>query len=191
MANSQNISVGKPLVGGAVYRGAVSATLPTSALTTLSADFTSLGFISEDGLTNESTFSSTEFKDWGGNVVMTSLDEKKDTFKFKLIESLNVDVLKTIFGDSNVSGSLAEGITVNVKATELDTSAYVIDMLMTGGYIKRIVIPKGKISEVAEVTYKKDEVVGYECTITALLDDSDNSHYEYIAKPETSVASEE
>lgn len=183
MANAQYVSTGKPLVGGAIYRAPFGTSLPDDALEELNAAFKSLGYVSEDGLSNANTKSSKEHKDWSGATVMTTLEEKTDNFKFKLIESLNVEVLKTVFGDANVSGDLATGITIKANASEDDLSSYVVDMISTGGYVRRVVIPCAKISEVAEIVYKKDEVVGYDCTLSALLDSDDNSHYEYIQKP--------
>lgn len=182
MANTvTNVSAGKPGTGGAVNVGATSATLPTATGTTLTG-FTSLGYISEDGLTNENSIESEEIKAWGGDVVLSPQTSKTDTFKFTLMEVLNVDVLKEIYGASNVSGTLAgtNGITVNANSTELTERAWVIDMIMRNNVAKRVVIPKGKITEIGEIAYKDNEATGYEITITAFPDSSNNTHYEYM-----------
>lgn len=105
---------------------------------------------------------------------------KNDTFKFKLIEALNTDVLATVYGSGNVSGALATGIKVSANAKELESAEYVIEIILRNGIAKRIVIPEGKISEVGEITYKDDELIAYEITVTALPDDDGNTHYEYI-----------
>lgn len=180
MANTvTNVSAGKPKVGGAINVADTSATLPTTVSAALTG-FTALGYVSEDGLTNQNTIESEDIKAWGGDTVLVIQTEKTDTFGLTLIEVLNVDVLKIVFGDTNVSGTLADGITVNVNATELPEKAWVIDMVMRGGALKRIVIPRAKVSEIGEVTYTDNEAVGYELTLTALPDASGNTHYEYI-----------
>lgn len=175
-----NVSAAKPKVGGAVYVAPLNSTLPTDATTALDAAFVSLGYISEDGLTNSNTASTEDVKAWGGDVVATLQTEKPDTFKFKLIESYNTDVLKTVYGSSNVTGTLATGITVTANADEQTPQEWAIEMVLSGGINKRVVIPNGKVTEVADIVYSDGEVIGYEVTVKAYPDSSENTHYEYI-----------
>ena len=46
MATVSNVSVGKPAVGGAIYRAAKGTTLPTDATTALGSSFKQLGYVS-------------------------------------------------------------------------------------------------------------------------------------------------
>ena len=182
MANTANyVTAGKPRIAGSVYRGATSVTLPTTADAAISTtDFKSLGYISEDGVTNNNSPETEDIKAWGGDIVLNTLTGKEDKFTFKLIEAMNTDVLKAVYGDSNVSGDLSNGITVHAKAAENGGSAYVIDMVLKNNVLKRIVIPNATVSEVSEIAYKDNEAVGYQITLTAVPDASGNTHHEYI-----------
>lgn len=180
MATVTNVSVGKPAIGGAVSVADYGTTLPTSATTTLSGSFTNLGYISEDGLTNANSMESENIKAWGSDIVYNYQTGKEDTFTFTLIEGLNPDVLATVYGATNVSGTLSTGITVKANTTELDAHVWVVDMILRGGVLKRIVIPNGKVSEIGEITYADEEAIGYEITVTAMPGSDGDTHKEYI-----------
>ena len=180
MADSSNVSTGKPKVGGAIFRAPVGTTLPTSATATLAQDFMDMGYVSEDGITNNNSTESENIKAWGGDIVMTSTTEKTDTWQGTFIESLNVEVLQTVYGDSNVTGDLTTGIVVTANATEAEEHSWVFEMVLKGGVKKRVVLPSAKVSELGETVYKDDEAVGYDVTLTALPDTSGNTHYEYM-----------
>lgn len=174
------VSAARPSTGGAVYRAdSASATLPTSTTGTLTG-FTSLGYVSDAGIVNSNTASTTNVKAFGGDNVISLQTDKPDTFKFKLIEVLSDDVLKAVYGDTNVTGDLSTGITVNANTKAVEERAYVFDMILRDGTAKRIVVPRGQVQSVSDITYSDSECIGFELTILAIPDASGNSHYEYI-----------
>lgn len=179
MPNSANVTAGKPKIGGAVYRAPLGTALPTDAVTALNEAFVDMGYVSEDGVTNSNTIESDDVKAWGGDTVLSLQTDKTDTFAMTLIESMNINVLKAVFGDSNVTGTLADGIVVKANADEQEDAAWVIDMIARGNVKHRVVIPSGKISEVGDTVYSDTEAVGFEVTVTAIQDTDGNTHYEY------------
>lgn len=180
MPDAVKVTVGKPKRGGAIFRAPLGTALPTGTADELNEAFQELGYVSEDGLVNANSPESDSIKAWGGDTVYTYQSVKSDTFKFTLIEALNVEALKAVYGDANVTGSMADGITVKANSDEQQESTWVIDLILRGNVAKRIVVPCAKVSEVGEISYKDDEAVGYETTITASPDADGNTHYEYI-----------
>lgn len=178
-----NVSAGKPAVSSGIWVAPIGTALPTDATANLNAAFKALGYASEDGLTNENSMETDNLRAWGGDVVLPYQTGKDDTFKFTLIESLNVEVLKTVYGSSNVTGDIETGITVKANADEAEDKAWVFEIIMRGGALKRMVVPCARISEIGEINYTDEDAIGYEITITATPDSTGQTHYEYIHGP--------
>ena len=184
MSNDRNkVSTGKPKITGAVFCAPLGTTLPTSPDDTLNAAFKNMGYISDAGITNSKTRDTTEIKAWGGDVVAVTQDKKTDQFKMKFIEVLNQDMLKVVYGDSNVVGTdLATGIALHENSNELGHYAWVIDRILTNGVRSRTVIADGQPTSIEDVSYVDNDVIGYDTTIqaypaTALNGDT---HIEYL-----------
>lgn len=180
-ANAQLTSVGKPKIGGAVFRAPLGTTLPTDAKTALSEAYINMGYVSDEGMTNSKSRESTEIKAWGGDKVRDAQTSKTDTFQGKFIEQRNLEVLKAAHGDDNVS-ELSGMITIRENAKELDKAVWVIDQILNEGYLKRIIIPEGMVTNVGDVTYKDDEIIGYDLTISAYphAEYENDTHREFI-----------
>jgi hypothetical protein len=179
MPSSSNVSAGKPKVTGAIFIAPTGTTLPTDSTTALNSAFVELGYASDAGVVNSESRETETIKAWGGDTVLKPFTGKEDTFQFTLIEALNVNALKLIYGDSNVTGDLTNGISIKSAAEDLDYHSFVIEMVLNGA-VKRIVIPSAKVTEVGDITYADGEAIGYDTTLSAVPDAAGGTHYEYI-----------
>lgn len=181
---SNLVSAAKPSVSGVAHFAPAGTTLPTDATSTLASTYVSLGYVSEDGIANTLGRSVESIKDMGGNEVLTVQTEFSDTFKLTLICSKSVDVKKAVYGDSKVTGTLANGITTDVSADELDYKVWVFDLVLSDGDVQRIVIPSAKVTEIDDISYKNSEAIGYGITLKAQpISGTNTYHKEYLKTP--------
>lgn len=183
MSEVKHVTAAKPKTGGAIYVAPVGTPLPTDAISDLDAAFRGMGYVSEDGTTNDTEMETENIKAWGGDTVLVTRTSREDTFGFTLIEALSVAVLQYVYGAANVSGTLESGIEIKVNNKVDEAVSVVIDMILNGGVLKRIVVPNGSVSDVGTITYRDNEPVGYETTLSCVPDTAENTHYEYIIKP--------
>lgn len=186
MPTASNVLVGKPLASGGILTADVSdatATLPTDATAVLAPAFKASGYASSDGVTQTIGTDSTEIKAWGGDTVRTVQTSHKLTYKVKIIETTKVN-LALYYGDTNVVETAADAShglrrTVLINAAELPHKKWVV-AVKDGKNTIRIVVPDGQITDRGDITYKDDEAIAYEATITCYADASGNKAYLYL-----------
>ena len=175
-----NVSTGKPKISGAVFRAPLGTTLPTDATTALDNAFVCLGYVSEDGLENSNDMEVSAIKAWGGMIVYRSLTELNDNFAFTLIESENTDVLKAVYGDSNVTIDAHGNASIAVKAEDPEEAVWVFELALRNNRAKRIVIADGAITSREAITYNDSDAIGYGVTVSAYPDATGKTHDEYL-----------
>lgn len=187
-ANStENVSVGKGIKGGYFYSAPTSAALPTDFTAKLASGWVLLGYVSEDGVTEGTDEDTTDVVDMNGDTVLSEQASYTKTFQIKLIET-KASVLKEYFGEGAVTDA-AGVIEVVEKAGARTYRAYALDLVLSGKRPERIVVPKGKVTEVGEITYAAGEVIGYEITVTAFPDEDGAFTRRYVKSTETQGAS--
>lgn len=181
MANiATNVSTGKPNIAGAVYVAPKGTTDPAGTSVASNEAFTCLGYVSEDGVENANDMDVSSIKAWGGAIVYRSLTELDDNFKLALIESENIEVLKNVYGDDNVSDESGTTV-VDVKADDPQEKMWVFEMALRGNKKKQIVIPDGAVTSREAIAYNDSDAIAYGITVSAYPDANGSTHKEYIS----------
>ena len=85
MNDSSNVSFGKPKATGALFVAPAGTTLPTTASASLDAAFKGLGYVSEEGLVNNTETDVEDTFAWGGDNVLSGQTTYAEMFTFNLI----------------------------------------------------------------------------------------------------------
>jgi hypothetical protein len=154
---AENVVVG---ITGEVYVGPTSATAPTSSTETLSG-FTSLGYVSADGVEFGVEKSTNQIRAWqNADLVREVITEGTVTYAFSLLETTE-DVIETFFGSSIIDGK------VELNPTNTGgRKSFVLD-IVDGDKVIRHYIPAGEILSVEAQTVQNGEAVAYGVTVTA------------------------
>ena len=171
-----NIVNGKPLATGGVLVAPLGTAMPTNASTALAAAYKAVGYVGEDGVTEGGDRTTEKVKAWGGDIVKVLQTDHSLTFAFTMIETLNVDALKAIYGSANVTSTAATASSgtlqsINMTGAVLPHQVWAIEV-RDGNAKVRIALKDGQITEVGEVTYNDGSVVGYPVTVEAFPDSS-------------------
>lgn len=131
--NKGNITIGLPKPGGAIYFAPLGTPLPTNASDSLSDAFVNLGYVTADGVTENTSEENNEIQAWGPETVMMSQTSYGKTMTFNLLETCRVAVLQFIYGKENVTvnedGSMSWGDT----GKQLPRGVLVVDTLQNNG----------------------------------------------------------
>lgn len=164
--------------GGYAWVAPYGTALPTDAVTAIPEAFESLGYISEDGLTNTTDTDSEDYKDWAGDVIQSAQTSYAESYQASFLES-RASVLRVVYGDANVDDDGNGSIAVRHNGSFNEERSYIFESLVTTTLIKRTVIPRGAIFERDDVAETSEDLLAYTPTIKALPDSSGNTSYVY------------
>lgn len=181
LGDTKNVLVGVPdSVGGLwvadIVSDAGTTVTPDADLETLG--FKAVGFIGEDGVTETSERDTEKIKAWGGDTIRVVQNEHTQTFSFQLSEAANVDVLKLVYGDENVTETDGT-IKVEQNAKVLGHKTWVMKVL-DGDNVVTKVIPDAQITETSDITWVHSDIVRFEVTLECFPDEDGNKVYSYI-----------
>jgi len=131
--NKDNITIGLPKPGGAIYFAPSGTTLPTNAADSLSENFVNLGYITEDGVTVSDSEENNEINSWGPETVMIAQSSYGQNLTFNLLESCRESALQFIYGKDNVKIEENGSLRARTTGQQLARGVLVVDTLQNNG----------------------------------------------------------
>lgn len=173
---------------GGGWVAAVGTPAPASPLEQPIAPWEPLGAISDDGLVYGFDEDSQQFTPWGlTSPFRTTITQSIRTFQLTLWETARVAVQSVMY--RLPAGELEpgeEGVThfAETASPIPDRRAWWF-LVMDGDTARGFYVPQGEVSDRSDVTFKQDEMSGYQITVTAYPDDAGNTVYHADKVPET------
>lgn len=164
--NTQNVSVGKGVVGGYLFSAPAGTTLPTDYSTALANTFVNLGYVTDDGATFSTDTDSNTFKDLNGDDIATSSGGKTRTLNVQLAE-VKADSLKEAFGQDAVTVDSQTGtITITHNNSDMPHRVVVLELVLRDGRRWRRVLPDAQVTEWGDLTVLYSDLVTFDITYT-------------------------
>lgn len=186
-SKTENVLTALPRATGALLRAPKGTALPTSARVDLDeAPFTAfvdLGYIGEEGFTQSESRDTEKKKALGGKVVKVLQTDYSLTIQFAFLESANADVLKSIWGEENVTVRPDGEIVVRKNSKQSPHAAWIIDTY-DGDTLNRGTIADGQIIETDDIVKVHTDTIMYTVTMECFEDANGDNMVEYIAKVE-------
>ena len=184
--NQANVSSAKGVKGGYIFSAPLGTELPTDIKTKLDPAFKCLGFLSEDGYVESVDEDADDINDMNGDVMDSTNSKRVESAQLTFAE-IKAATLKRQYGDANVTDENGL-ITVKHNADSHDVFAYVLDLVLKNNRRWRKVVPKGKSSELDDLTIASSELCQRALTMKYLTDEQGNTCYDYYESTETQAA---
>lgn len=187
--NTGNVSVGRGVKGGYLFRAPLGTPLPTAYDTTaddLDPAFENLGYVTDDGFVNAIETDGEDFKDLNGDTIEHATSEYTETAVFSLAEQ-RASSLAMEYGEGNVLDSDGQ-ITARHRSDDKEHFSLVGLFILKNGRRQTTVIPDAQVTEVGEKTYTASELVCRELTVTCYPDGDGDHVIDYIESTETESA---
>jgi len=154
--------------------GAAVPTRPTTLTAALPAGLYAMGAISDDGLTYAFDEDNEQFQAWGQLAPFrTEITRSTRTFQLTLWET-NRPIVKSVMYRLPVADVTADETErtyafAETSAPTPDRRTWLIDVI-DGASLERFFVPHGEVTDRDDVTFRNDEMSGFNITITAYPD---------------------
>ena len=168
---SNNVNLGIGNASGYFYHAPKDTALPASPLTSLAEAWKEVGYIAEDGITWSTGRSSEPLKDWANKIRRQLQSESTGTVAAPII-STTAEVLKTIFGESNVTASAAStthGALTSVAVGEgvVSGEEAFLFIMKDGDDALMLGTTCGYITALDDITFAPGSVITWNATVSA------------------------
>jgi len=175
---------GKPKVGGSLFRAPAGTPYPTDEKTPLPAAYVSQGYLESSGFSKSIKKAYKSIAAYGGDEVENLRTEHGVSIKFSLIEVLNPNVVKTVYGaDVTVTPATATSGTKTAVAytgeDDEENSVWVAEFAYRKK-VKRVVLTNCQ-DVTADFTeeYKDDEIISWPREFVCYKNDAGVHFFEY------------
>lgn len=172
MNNKDNITVGLPKPGGALFWAPEGTPLPTSADAALPAAYVNLGYVTEDGLTSTVAEEGSDIAAWGPEIVGRTQTNYAKTYTFSLLETARVAALQFVYGKDNVVLDGDGQIQIDETGEQLPRGVLVCDTLQNNGgatpRIKRQILGDAQFTDRSgDQTHNNSDAVNFAVNVAA------------------------
>jgi hypothetical protein len=176
---------------GGLWVAAVGTVAPDSPLTQPATPWEPLGAISDDGVVYGFNEDNAEFTPWGLTAPFRSTITKSiRTFKFTLWETARTTAMSVMYRipEADLAPDGVSGLTsyAETASPSVDRRAWWL-AVFDGDTARGMYVPQAEVSDRADVTFKQNELAGFEITLTAYPDDAGNTVYHTDKLPATPV----
>lgn len=170
LLDPENVRIG---ITGALYKAPTGSTAPTDAATALDAAFVNLGYVSDDGISENWEDSVNDVIAWqNGTHVRSAITESKFGLELSLLETKGA-VLEMFHRGSTMVEVAVDNFQLDVKPTVADPSAWVLDVI-DGTKLIRLYIGLGEVVERGEISYANGGAAMYPITLRGFPDTNGN-----------------
>lgn len=172
MNDKDNVTIGRPKEGGAIFFAPAGTSLPTNATTSLSAAYVCLGYVTEDGVTESVTEEGDDIQAWGPEDVMHSQTSYGKTLTLNLLETSKPAVLQFVYGKENVTVNADGSLKWRDTGKILPRGVFVVETLHNNGgdtprYHRKIYGDSQFVDRSGDHTYNNSDPLSFPVVVKA------------------------
>ena len=168
-SNAVNLGIGA--ASGMFFHAAAGTALPTYPTETLASAWKEVGFIAQDGITWHHGRSAEPLKDWSNSIRRQLQSDATGTVAAPII-STTAEVLKTIFGEDNVteaSASSSHGALTSIEVKEgvMSEEEAFLFLMKDGDDTFMLGTTSGFITALDDISFAPGSAITWNATVSA------------------------